>query len=236
MLEPANVAVRRPRSTAAGSSRRRVGALVAPIGVALVLSACGAAQQPDPVAQAPQTPRPPVTDAPTGPSEGLSPAPSPSPSPSTDAAPSTTPTAAMCAKLERPPLQSGSHLIGDQDPPVPYSSQPPTSGWHSSGHFDVDVRAADDPLSEPDQVSVLEAGGVVVTYGPLPDDAVSELGDHVREAHDQTVAVTPYERLDAGEVVFSSWGVLERCDGVDLAALDRFVRRHGTDQPIEPGH
>lgn len=235
MLALANVAARRPRSTTAGS-RRCVLVRVVPICVALVLSACGAAQQPDPVAQAPQTPRPPATDAQTGPPEGSSPVPSPSPSP--DAAPSTTPPqpAARCAKVERPPLQAGSHLIGDQDPPVPYSSQPPTSGWHSSGHFDVDVRDADDPLSEPDQVSVLEAGGVVVTYGQLPDDAVSELGDHVREAHDQTVAVTPYERLDAGEVVFSSWGVLERCDGVDLAALDRFVRRHGTDQPIEPGH
>lgn len=119
---------------------------------------------------------------------------------------------------------------------MPYSSQPPTSGWHSSGHFEVDVRGEDDPLSEPDQVSVLEAGGVVVAHGQLPDDAVDGLGDHVRENHDQRVAVTPYEPLDAGVVAFTSWGVLQRCDGVDLDALDRFAAEFGTDEPIEPGH
>lgn len=119
---------------------------------------------------------------------------------------------------------------------MPYSSKPPTSGWHSSGHFDVDVNDADRPLSEPDQVSVLEANGVVVAYHDLPADAITVLGDHVRETLDGRVAVTPYDELDGGQVVFTGWGVLQRCDGVDLAALDRFVRGHGTGEPIEPGH
>lgn len=121
-------------------------------------------------------------------------------------------------------------------PPVPYSSHPPTSGWHASGHVDVAVRDRDDPLGEPAQVSVLEAGGVVVTYGTLPDAQVAPLARRVRERHAGRVAMTPYQRLDDGEVAFSAWGVLQRCEGVDLAALDRFVRRFAADGPIEPGH
>ncbi len=61
-------------------------------------------------------------------------------------------------------------LIGDQGPPVPYSSSPPTSGWHASGAFSIAVHRPGDPLSEPMQVSVLGAGGVVVAYRDLLDE------------------------------------------------------------------
>jgi len=145
-------------------------------------------------------------------------------------------TAPTCARIERPRLQSGSHLLRGQKPPVPYSSHPPTSGWHASGHVDVDVYDEDDPLGEPAQVSVLEAEGVVVTYGTLPDAQVARLAGHVRDRYPGRVAVTPYRRLDDGEVVFTAWGVLQRCVGVDLTALDRFVGRFAADEPIEPGH
>lgn len=220
----------RIRASAPGRRIRAAAALCA----VLVLSACGAAAQssdPAPALSAAASGEPSVAAATHTPAASLSPGASGEPSsPASDAA------AASCAEIERPPLQAGSHLIGDHEPPVPYSSQPPTSGWHSSGHFDVDVRGDDDPLPEPDQVSVLEAGGVVVAYGKLPDGAVDALGDHVRENYEQRVAVTPYGPLDAGAVAFTSWGVLQRCDGVDLDALDRFVAEFGTDEPIEPGH
>lgn len=155
---------------------------------------------------------------------------------------SATPTAAAdggtvtCDAVEHPPQQAGSHLLGDQEPPVAYSSTPPTSGWHSSGAFDVAVQAPDDPLTEPEQVSVLEAGGVVVTYGSLPDDAIDELAEKVRDRYDGRVAVTPYDELDNGEVAFAAWTTLQRCDGVDLAALDQFVAEFGPDESVEPGH
>jgi hypothetical protein len=141
-----------------------------------------------------------------------------------------------CDPIERPPLQSGSHLLGDREPPVPYSSQPPTSGWHSSGHFDVEVRGRAHPLSEPEQVSVLEVGGVVVSYRGLAADDVARLRDRVRTRYAGRVAVTPYAGIPRGTVAFTSWGRLRRCDGVDLAALDRFVERFGPDGPVAPGH
>ena len=60
-------------------------------------------------------------------------------------------------------MQFGSHLIGDAEPPVPYSSTPPTSGWHASGGFQIVVQPTDQPLRESVQVSIEEAGDVVVT-------------------------------------------------------------------------
>lgn len=74
----------------------------------------------------------------------------------------------------------GSHLLGDRQPPVPYSSTPPTSGWHASGLTPIAVH----PLSEPQQVSVLEAGAVVVTYHELPDGELSTLTEAVEERHE----------------------------------------------------
>ncbi|HEX6256415.1 MAG TPA: DUF3105 domain-containing protein [Euzebyales bacterium] len=146
------------------------------------------------------------------------------------------PGAVSCAGVERPPLQTGSHLLGGREPPVPFSSQPPTSGWHASGHVDVDVRSRARPLTEPEQVSVLEAGGVVVTHRGLAADDVARLRDRVRSRYAARVAVTPYDGVPSGAVAFAAWGRLQRCEGLDLTALDRFVERFGPSGPITAGH
>ncbi len=140
-----------------------------------------------------------------------------------------------CAPIEKPPVQAGSHLIGDAAPPAPYSSTPPTSGWHSSGALDVRIHGADDPLGEPQQVSVLEADGVVITYRDLPADRQSALEQLVRERYDGRVALTPYEKLEPGEVALTAWGTLQRCVGVDVEAITEFVDAH-TAAEVAPGH
>jgi hypothetical protein len=142
---------------------------------------------------------------------------------------------AVCSPVERPPLQAGEHLIGDREPPVPYSSRPPTSGWHASGAFSITVHAPGDPLPEPTQVSVLEAGGVVVTYRDVPDEDRVRLEQHVRANHAGRVAVTAYNQLEPGQVAFAAWGMLQRCDGLDLSALDAFVAAHADESPDVPG-
>lgn len=158
---------------------------------------------------------------------GQTPSAGPTATPQDDAAPGqATDTATSCDSIERPPTQGGSHLLGDRSPPVPYSSTPPTSGWHVSGAVPIGVHDAAEPLSEPLQVSVLEAGGVVVTYRALPDEERTRLEEHVGRQHDGRVAVTPYDRLGRGEVAFTAWGVVQRCSGVDLGALDAFVDEH----------
>lgn len=143
--------------------------------------------------------------------------------------------AATCDGVEHPLEQGGGHLLGDQEPPEPYSSTPPTSGWHATGAFDIAIHDADDPLTEPRQVSVLEAGAVVVTYRDLPDADREALASHVADHHDGRVALTPYSGLDSGEVAFTAWGTLQRCDGVHLDALDAFASEHAESEPARPG-
>ncbi len=124
-------------------------------------------------------------------------------------------------------MQFGSHLLGDAEPPVPYSSVPPSSGWHASGAPPMGVH--DQPLSEPVQVLALEAGGVVVTYNDIPDADLASLSGSATDVHTGQVVTTPYERIPAGTVVLASWGALQRCDGLDLTALDAFVAAYGND-------
>lgn len=142
---------------------------------------------------------------------------------------------ADCGPLTYPELQFGLHLIAGNPPPVPYSSSPPTSGWHASGRFDIAVQPRNQPLPEPVQVSVLEVGGGVVSYHDLPDDELAELREHVDAQHAGRVAVTPYDKLETGHVAFTAWGVVQDCEALDLDALDRFVDAYVAPDPDVPG-
>ncbi len=139
-----------------------------------------------------------------------------------------------CGEVEVVPIQGGAHLLGDQPPPVPYNSVPPTSGWHRSGAPPIGVHGAGDALPEPAQVAALEAGAVVVTYRGLPDADRGRLEEIAQADHAGMVSVTPYDRLEEGEVAFASWGALQRCDGLDPAALAAFVRSYASREPAAP--
>ena len=140
-----------------------------------------------------------------------------------------------CSEVETVPIQGGAHLLEGSAPPVPYNSTPPTSGWHSSGSVRIGVRGPSEPLSEPDQVSVLEAGGAVVTYNGLAAQEVAALEEAATRDFPGRVAVTPYDRLGEGEVAFTAWGTLQRCDGLDLDALRAFVSTHADEAAAPPG-
>ncbi len=140
-----------------------------------------------------------------------------------------------CGPVERPPQQAGSHLIGDAEPPVPYSSTPPTSGWHHSGALEVRIHAPDDPLTEPEQVSVLEMEGVVITYNDIPDADRERIEELVRSEYDGQVSVTPYDGIPSGELAMTAWGVLQRCGSLDLAAVESFIDEHLGDE-VAPKH
>ena len=142
---------------------------------------------------------------------------------------------ASCSAVEVVPVQAGDHLIGDQAPPVPYSSTPPTSGWHVSGTFEITIQPPNDPLSEPRQVSILEAGGVVVTYNGLPPAGVEQLTTHIRENYPGRVALTPYDQLPEGEMAMTGFGLMQRCTALDLEVVDNFARSYADEQPAVPG-
>lgn len=140
---------------------------------------------------------------------------------------------AACADIEFPTLQGGLHLIGDREPPVPYSSTPPTSGWHTRGNAEIGVHGPGDTLTEPEQVGILELGGVVVTHGTLPESSRTELAAFVREHYQDRVALTAYDKLADGAVAFTAWGVLQRCSSPDLDALAAFADAYAEPEPPE---
>jgi hypothetical protein len=145
---------------------------------------------------------------------------------------SSTPTAtARCDEPELPPLQFGSHLLGDAEPPVPYSSSPPTSGWHASGAIPIGVGE----LTEPQQVSVLESGAVVISHGALPASDRATLAELATGTYEGRVAVTPYDDLTQDEVVLSGWGVMQRCASLDVDAIDTFIATYADEEPFVPG-
>lgn len=131
------------------------------------------------------------------------------------------PATAHCDAVEVIPIQGEGHLVGDQEPPVPYNSTPPTSGWHTS--VDVPITVAGDPLTEPEQVTVLELGGVVVSHNGLDDAQQAELEALVSESYAGQAATTDYAELGDGEVALTGWGVLQRCEALDLAAVEAFI-------------
>lgn len=137
---------------------------------------------------------------------------------------------AGCGSVERVAEQSGGHLIGDADPPQPYRTVPPTSGWHAAGAPRYGVHDEADPLREPEHVSVLESGGVVVSHRGLDAGPRAAL-EALAAEHDGVLAVTPYDRLDPGQVAVTAWGVIARCDGVDVEAVRAFVRAHAGGGP-----
>lgn len=139
---------------------------------------------------------------------------------------------ARCGDLEPQRVQTGSHLLDpDGEPPVPYTSSPPTSGWHALGI--PRIAAYDEPLPGPGQVSVLEAGGVVAAFNGL-DDAVRTELEALAADFPGRLATTPYPDVPDGAVVLTTWGALQRCDGVDPEAVRTFVTAFAVPDPLAP--
>lgn len=131
-----------------------------------------------------------------------------------------------CEPAQDIPIQGQGHLVGDQEPPVPYNSTPPTSGWHASGDVPIEIDPEGPPLSEPEQVTVLELGGIVVSFDQLPADELTALTDFLTERFEGQVALTRYRKLEPGQVALTGWGVLQQCTGVDRDAITTFVEEH----------
>lgn len=123
-----------------------------------------------------------------------------------------------CQPVEHPPLQLGSHLVGDAEPPAPYTSTPPSSGWHSTSIPPPGI--ADQPLEDPDIVSALEAGLVVVAVSPEIDLAEATA---LVEQFPRRLVVTTFEQAMPTPVALLSWGKLSRCDELDPTGVTTFV-------------
>ena len=139
------------------------------------------------------------------------------------------PDSGACQAVERPEEQSGSHLIGDATPPVAYSSTPGTSGWHAGGAPPQGVFGADDALTEPQIVSALESGQVVIAYDPddVTTDDIARLEELATGRFEGQVTVTPFDGDMGAAIVLNGWAVRQACSALDEAALADFVATFG---------
>jgi hypothetical protein len=129
-----------------------------------------------------------------------------------------------CRAAEQQPLQEGSHLLGGALPPVPYSSVPPTSGWHNGGVGPAPGTYGE-PLSEPDLVLWLEKGGIAVAYTPgLADTQIRALATLPSQI--ESVVVTPYETAMPTPIALVGWGWLQRCQTVTAAEVQAFAEAY----------
>lgn len=114
--------------------------------------------------------------------------------------------------------QSGLHLLDPET--IVYLSDPPTSGPHVGVVPQGGAQAQ--PLPRPIQVALLEAGGVLVQYGPVAETDRATLESVAGEL----VVVAPSEDLEADEIVATAWLHKLSCRGVDVGALRAFVDDH----------
>lgn len=126
--------------------------------------------------------------------------------------------AAPCAAETEEPLDPGSgrHVLPGGTEPT-YATDPPTSGPHQSGaHPTGDVDA---PIPRPQQVALLEDGGVLIQYRePGFRSALAALakGD---------VTIAPNPELP-GAVVATAWQHKLVCSGPNPGELATFIAAH----------
>ena len=127
--------------------------------------------------------------------------------------------AATCSPVQTFPVQSRDH-INPGDPHPPYSSNPPTSGWHWPNPQNWGIYTTQQFQEQ--LVHNLEHGGIVIQYNGLTPAEVQQLTDLVnRDSYHMILA--PYPGLPAGvKVAVTAWTHLQTCTGVDVNTLQAF--------------
>lgn len=136
-----------------------------------------------------------------------------------------------CGEVVRDRVDPGSavHVLAGADDPGAYRTEPPTSGPHVPGAAPAGV--LDEPLSRPEQVGHLEAGGILIQHGDLADDDLQVLAVIAGEPH---VAVAPNPDLPA-PIVATAWLHRLPCATADREALTAFVGDHRDRAPGTDG-
>jgi hypothetical protein len=116
------------------------------------------------------------------------------------------------------------HLQNPNDPlPVPFNSDPPTSGYHwggGVGPWGVSTR----PISDTITVHNLEHGGVMIHYRSDLDAAtVEKLADLTRDLQRQNpcIILAPRDSMTQ-PITATAWNYILRLDGFDEGKLRSF--------------
>ncbi len=124
----------------------------------------------------------------------------------------------------------GLHLVNADDPlPIPYNSNPPTSGYHyggGTGPWGVQTEPVDDRLT----VHNLEHGGVIIHYREGLDQAsIDQLAALTRELEQRNTCILlvprPADKLDV-PIAVTAWNYLLELQTVDTALITRFFEAH----------
>ncbi len=129
-------------------------------------------------------------------------------------------TQGQCTAVQDFPSQGNAHIApGDAHPP--YSSNPPTSGWHWANPQDWGIYTT--PQVQEQLVHNLEHGGIVIQYRDLPAADLQRLTNLVQ--HDRIhMILAPYPDLPTGSnVALTAWTHLQLCNGVNEEAITRFI-------------
>ena len=115
--------------------------------------------------------------------------------------------------------------------PDGYSTVPPTSGRHWGAWSDCGFY--NHPLPDELLVHNLEHGNIIVSYNLASDAEVAELRAAVEAiplAHEFAI-VRRYQAIPEGMVALTTWGVLDRMEGVEPERIARFF----ADYPANTG-
>ena len=133
-----------------------------------------------------------------------------------------------CDLPRQEPLSSSSslHLLGNAE--VAWETTPPTSG----PHYPVPPKGGDYDytLSNLEQVSFLESGGVVIQYLPSINDIDQQ---KLASFASDSVIVSPNEKLES-PLVATAWTWKLSCKNYEFEALEEFIVDH--QGKISPNH
>ncbi len=129
---------------------------------------------------------------------------------------------ATCTALQTFPTLSRDHIQPNQPHP-PYSSNPPTSGWHWANPQDWGIYTT--PQVQEQLVHNLEHGGIIVQYNGLSDADVQRLTNLVSRDNYHMI-LAPYPGLTDAKVALTAWDHLQKCTGVDENAINAFINSY----------
>ena len=112
-----------------------------------------------------------------------------------------------------------------------YSSTPPTSGPHwsqSSPRAPAPCDIYTEEIRDERVVHNMEHGHVVISHNLQDPDQVTQL-EQVAESLESRFAwllVRPYSKIGEGEVAITSWGWIQKFQGVDAQGIRDFYDAH----------
>lgn len=139
-----------------------------------------------------------------------------------------------CDPVENPQELEAEHVNKKQFPMEQYSSNPPTSGTHSTGLIDVGA-IYDEPQNVGDLLHAMNHGANILWFNPdvLSSAEVKTAKEAINDVYAkgyQSLIATPYTDMDAG-LAMTAWGRLQLCRAVDAQAIADFVENYYASGP-----